>query len=49
MGLITGSLYYQMKPIANNARNFFGVGFLAVMFTAMGQLPQLAITMHTKK
>lgn len=48
MGLLIGSLYYQMDNKLDSARQTFGFFFLSVMFMAMGSLIQLNITMMNK-
>lgn len=48
MGLLIGSLYYQMDNTIEAARQTFGYFFLSVMFMAMGSLVQLNITMMNK-
>ena len=41
IGLIVGSLFYQLGQTANQLRNYFGAGFLIIMFTAMGGMSQV--------
>ena len=48
MGLITGSLFFQLGTSVSDARAYFGVSFLAVMFMAMGAMPALPVTLATK-
>ncbi|KAG2439064.1 hypothetical protein HYH02_006591 [Chlamydomonas schloesseri] len=48
MGLITGSLFFQLGDSVTDARAYFGVSFLAVMFMAMGAMPALPVTLATK-
>ncbi|KAG2432130.1 hypothetical protein HXX76_009056 [Chlamydomonas incerta] len=48
MGLITGSLFFQLGTEVSDARSYFGVSFLAVMFMAMGAMPALPVTLATK-
>lgn len=31
------------------SRNFFGVTFFSIMFLAMGSMPQMAVTMASKR
>ena len=48
MSLIIGSLFSNQGHTPNNARAFFGVSFLSIMFLSMGAMPELAITLSMK-
>ncbi|KAK9907686.1 hypothetical protein WJX75_008105 [Coccomyxa subellipsoidea] len=48
MALIIGSLFNGQKPTAEDARNFFGVSFLSMMFLSMGAMPEMGITFASK-
>lgn len=48
MSLIVGSLFSGQGHNTSDARNFFGVAFLAVMFLSMGAMPELGITFEMK-
>ena len=48
MALIVGSLFSGQSHDPADARNFFGVAFLAIMFLSMGAMPELGITFGTK-
>jgi hypothetical protein len=48
MSLITGSLFSNQKDTASDARNFFGVSFLGILFLSMGAMPEMAITFSYK-
>ena len=48
MSLIIGSLFSNQSYTPNDARDFFGVSFLSVMFLSMGAMPELAITLSMK-
>ena len=48
MALIVGSLFSGQSHDPADARNFFGVAFLAIMFLSMGAMPELGITFDTK-
>lgn len=48
VGLITGSLFYQLDNTINSSRQFFSAAFLAIMFNTMTTLPVLPVTMATK-
>ena len=48
IGLIVGSLFYQLPPTVETSRQFFGSLFLNCMFTAMGQLPALPVHIAAK-
>ena len=48
ISLIVGSLFSFQAHGQENARAFFGVSFLTVMFLAMGAMPELAITLSMK-
>lgn len=48
MAIIIGSLFSGQKPAALNARNYFGVSFLAMMFLSMGAMPEMGITFANK-
>ncbi|KAK9807392.1 hypothetical protein WJX73_000014 [Symbiochloris irregularis] len=48
ISLVIGSLYSSQSHNSNTARNFFGVGFLSIMFLSMGAMPELAIMLELK-
>ncbi len=48
MALIIGSLFSGQKPTAADARNYFGVSFLSMMFLSMGAMPEMGITFASK-
>lgn len=48
MALIVGSLFAGQGHQALEARNYFGVAFLAIMFLSMGAMPELGITFGNK-
>ena len=39
----------ELNPKPAGSRNFFGVTFFSIMFLAMGSMPQMAITMQSKR
>lgn len=48
MSAIIGSLFSAQGHTLTDARDFFGVSFLSVMFLSMGAMPELAITLSMK-
>ncbi len=48
MALIVGSLFSGQGHDPSEARNYFGVAFLAIMFLSMGAMPELGITFGNK-
>ena len=48
VGLIVGSLFSNQQPVPSDARNFFGVSFIAIMFLAFGAQPELSICFDMK-
>ena len=48
MSLIIGSLFSGLKDTAIDARAFFGISFLSIMFLSMGAMPELGITFSNK-
>lgn len=48
MSLIVGSLFSGQGHDPSEARNYFGVAFLAIMFLSMGAMPELGITFGNK-
>ena len=48
MALIVGSLFSRQGHDPSEARNYFGVAFLAIMFLSMGAMPELGITFGNK-
>lgn len=49
MGLIIGSMFWNLQPSQNAAREFFGVSFLSIMFIAFGSMPQAQFIFQTKR
>ncbi len=48
MSLIIGSLFGNQHATPGDARNFFGVSFLSIMFLSMGAMPEMGITFSYK-
>ena len=48
IGLIVGSLFYQLGATPGTLRSFFGAAFLIVMFTSMGGVTQMQPAVATK-
>ncbi len=48
MGLIVGSLFSNQQNVPSDARNFFGVSFVAIMFLSFGAQPELSICFGMK-
>ena len=48
MALIVGSLFNGQGHDPTDARNYFGVAFLAIMFLSMGAMPELGILFGNK-
>lgn len=48
MGLLIGSLFWDLERSLQGALPFFGVSFLSILFITMGSLPILAITLENK-
>ena len=48
VGLIVGSLFSNQQPVPSDARNFFGVSFIAIMFLSFGAQPELSICFDMK-
>ncbi|BDA47962.1 ABC transporter G family member 36 [Coccomyxa sp. Obi] len=48
MAFIIGSLFNGQRPTALDARNYFGVSFLSMMFLSMGAMPEMGITFANK-
>jgi hypothetical protein len=48
IGLISGSLFYQLSATPDNIRNYFGAIFLIVMFMSMGGMSQMQGQVATK-
>jgi hypothetical protein len=43
-----GSLFFQLGHGVNDARSCFGAAFMAVLFMAMGSMPQIGVVMAQK-
>lgn len=48
MGLIVGSLFSNQGHAPSDARNYFGVTFVAIMFLSFGAQPELSICFGMK-
>lgn len=48
MGLVVGSLFFQLQPTSQNVSLFFGAAFLMVMFVSMGVMSGLTTAINTK-
>lgn len=48
MGLLIGSIYFQMENDVESIRTVIGFSFLGVIFLAMGSMIQLHITLAHK-
>ena len=48
VGLIVGSLFSNQQPVPSDARNYFGVSFIAIMFLSFGAQPELSICFDMK-
>ena len=48
IALMIGTLWLQLEVSASNARSFFAVCFMSIMFLAMGQIPQQHVVQATK-
>ncbi|GAX75668.1 hypothetical protein CEUSTIGMA_g3111.t1 [Chlamydomonas eustigma] len=48
IGLIVGSLFYQLSDTESNIRNYYGAIFLIIMFTSMGGMIQMQSQIATK-
>ncbi len=49
IGLIVGSLFYQLAYVQSNIRIFLGACFLLIMFTSMGGMSQMQAQIATKQ
>jgi hypothetical protein len=48
IGLIVGSLFYQLSDTEGNIRTYYGAMFLIIMFTSMGGMSQMQSQIATK-
>jgi ABC-type multidrug transport system permease subunit len=48
VSLMVGSLFFRLGHKVNDARNFYGAAFMAVLFMAMGSMPQIGVVMAQK-
>ena len=48
MGLIVGSLYSNQGHDPSDARNYFGLSFVAIMFLSFGAQPELSVCFDMK-
>lgn len=48
VSLIVGSLFFRLGHGVNDARSFYGAAFMAVLFMAMGSMPQIGVVMAQK-
>lgn len=49
LGLITGSLFYQLPITFEGSRSFFGACFMSVLFLTFGGFPQMPMTIIMKQ
>lgn len=48
VSLMVGSLFFQLGHHVSDARTFYGAAFMAVLFMAMGSMPQIGVVMAQK-
>jgi hypothetical protein len=48
ISVIIGSLFAHLPVDANDARSYFGISFLSIMFLSMGAMPELGLTFQHK-
>jgi hypothetical protein len=48
VSLMVGSLFFRLGHKVSDARNFHGASFMAVLFMAMGSMPQIGVVMAQK-
>ena len=48
IALMVGTLWLDLAVDAANARSFFAVAFVSIMFLAMGQIPQQNLVQSSK-
>lgn len=49
IGLIIGSLFFNLQPSLNSVRLFFGASFLTILFLAFGSSPELSLVMNNRR
>lgn len=45
---MVGSLFFRLGHKVNDTRSFLGAAFMAVLFMAMGSMPQIGVVMAQK-
>ena len=48
ISVIIGSLFANLPHVGNDARSYFGISFLSIMFLSMGAMPELGLTFQHK-
>jgi hypothetical protein len=48
VSLMVGSLFFRLGHRVQDARSFHGAAFMAVLFMAMGSMPQIGVVMAQK-
>lgn len=48
MSAMVGSLFWQLGHKVNDARNFCGASFMAILFMTMGSMPQIGVVTAQK-